>query len=119
MVKPIFDTSKLDQLLAHRSRRNETERQELLKKVLQWLNQHGTQYGIRKAYIFGSLTQAHQFHRNSDIDLAIEQTNPATFFSVIGYISEAMGRDVDLIQLDKCHFADRIRQAGIQWTAID
>jgi uncharacterized protein len=112
-----FNTSKLDQVLCDRSLQNERERQNLLQKVVKWLDKYGLQYGIQTAYIFGSLSQSQRFHQESDIDIAVEQINPDDFFAVIGFISEAMGRDVDVIELYKCHFSDRIRQTGIRWTA--
>ena len=114
-----FSTSKLDQILGDRSLQNEKERQDLLQKVVEWLNKHGLQYGIQTAYIFGSLTQPQRFHQNSDIDIAVEQINADDFCAVIGFISEAMGRDVDVVELHKCHFGDRIRQTGIRWTATN
>lgn len=114
-----FNTSKLDEILCDRSLQNERERQALLQKILEWLDKNGLQYGIQTAYIFGSLTQPQRFHQNSDIDIAVEQINPDDFFAVIGFISETMGRDVDIVELRRCHFGDRIRQTGIQWTATN
>jgi hypothetical protein len=111
-----FSTSRLDQILGDRSLQNERERQDLLRKVMKWLDEYGLQHGIQTAYIFGSLTRPQRFHQNSDIDIAVEQINPDDFFSVISFISEATEREVDVIELNKCHFANRIRQSGILWT---
>jgi predicted nucleotidyltransferase len=113
------NTTKLDRILGDRSLQNEKERQKLLQKVIEWLDKHGLPYGIQTAYIFGSLTQPQRFHQNSDIDIAVEQINLDDFFAVIGFVSEATGRDVDVIELNKCHFGDRIRQTGIRWTATN
>lgn len=114
-----FSTAKLDQLLEERSRRDEAERQALVDKVLRWLDVHGTQCGIRKAYLFGSLAQPYRFHQQSDIDIAIQPDRPIDLFALMGTISELTGRDVDLIELEKSHFAHRIRQTGIEWIATD
>lgn len=114
-----YDTSELDKMLANRSAQNEIERQQLLENVLLWLDQYGPRHGIQSAYIFGSLVQPGRFHQNSDIDIAVEHVNAEVFFSVISLISEAMGRDVDVIELSKCPFENRIRQAGIQWIATN
>ena len=111
-----FSTSRLDQILGDRRLQNEQERQILLKKTLNWLDKFGPEYGIQKAYIFGSLTQPQRFNTQSDIDIAVEQINLDDFFSVISLISEATEREVDVIELNKCHFANRIRQSGILWT---
>jgi uncharacterized protein len=111
-----FSTSRLDQILGDRDLQVEKERQQLLNKTLNWLDKFGPQYGIQKAYIFGSLIQSKRFNPQSDIDIAVEQINPDDFFSVISLISEATEREVDVIELNKCHFANRIRQSGILWT---
>lgn len=111
-----FSTFKLDQVLADQNLQIEEERQFLLKKTLDWLDEFGSWYGIQKAYIFGSLTQPQKFNQQSDIDIAVEQVNPDDLFSVISFISEATGRDVDVIEINKCHFANHIRQTGILWT---
>ncbi|APB33961.1 signal peptidase II [Gloeomargarita lithophora Alchichica-D10] len=114
-----FNTSKLDQILGDRALQNEEERQDLLQKIMKWLDKNGLEYGIYTAYIFGSLTQPQKFHHNSDIDIAVEQINPDDFFAVIGLLSETMGRNVDIIEVDKCHFGNRIKQAGIRWTVTN
>ncbi len=111
-----FSTSKLDQSLSDRRLKNEQNRQELLLKTQKWLDQYGKQYNIYCAYIFGSVTRPHRFNRQSDIDVAVETINPDDFFIVISLLSEYLERDVDLIQLKHCHFAERIRQTGLRWT---
>ena len=116
-MKPSFSTERLDRILADRGLQIEKERQSLLHKTLNWLDKFGSNYGISKAYIFGSLTQPKRFNRQSDIDIAVEQINPDDYFSVISFMFEAMGREVDVIEINKCHFANQIRQTGIVWTA--
>lgn len=111
-----FSTAYLDQTLAKQRSQLEAERQHLLSKVMDWLDQFGPQYGIKEAYVFGSLTCSNQFTHRSDIDIAVETINWEDFFSIIGWLSEATGREVDLIPLEKCHFANRVRERGIKWT---
>ena len=78
-----FNISKLDQLLEERSKCDEAERQALVDKVLQWLDVHGMQCGIRKAYLFGSLARPNRFHQQSDIDIAIQSDHPVDLFALI------------------------------------
>jgi len=111
-----FQTRYLDQVIANQRSQLEKERQNLLNKTIDWLDKYASQYGIEQAYIFGSLTCQNQFTHESDIDMAIEITNEDNFFSVMGSISEATGREVDIIPLNNCHFAHRIRERGIKWT---
>ena len=111
-----FQTTYLDQILAKQRSQLEQERQKLLKKTIPWLDSYGSRYGIKQAYIFGSITRENQFNKDSDIDIAVEITNADNLFPLIGFISEATEREVDLIQLNNCHFANRIRERGIKWT---
>ncbi|MGL4502622.1 MAG: nucleotidyltransferase family protein, partial [Planktothrix sp.] len=107
----------LDKALTEKRLRLEQERQTLLNQTLQWLDEFGANYGIKKAYIFGSVTRPYKFHDQSDIDIAVEQINAKDFCSVIGFISEALAREVDVVPLNQCHFANRIREQGIVWIA--
>lgn len=116
MSKTPFNTAKLDEILLNKRFQQEKERQLLLNKTLEWLEEFGAKYGIKQAYIFGSVTESNRFHDQSDIDVAVEQVNPEYFFSAISVLSEHLGRDVDIIRLNQCHFANRIRQQGIPWT---
>jgi hypothetical protein len=110
-------TNLLDQLIQQQRDRNERERLRLLQKVQQWLDQYGSEYGIQKAFIFGSATRPGHFHNDSDVDIAVEQIDGDRYFSAISYLSTHLERHVDLIELNKCHFEHRIRETGIVWTA--
>ena len=112
----LFSTTKLDLIIAEKRLKLETQRQSLMTKTCQWLDEFAIEYGITQAYIFGSVTRAGKFHHNSDIDLAVETINPEKHYLAISLLSTYLERDVDLIKLDSCHFAHRIRQTGILWT---
>ena len=112
----IFSTERLDRALADRRIELEQERQKLIIKIKQWLEEFATEYGISKAYIFGSVTKKGKFHQNSDVDIAIEDIYPEKYCLAISLLSTYLERDVDLIKLDQCHFSHRIRQTGILWT---
>lgn len=111
-----FDTYILDNWIAERDTKLEQERQATFAKVIQWLEELGGSHGIHRAYLFGSLIRPGKFKQTSDIDIAVEEMNPEDFFNAMSLLSTATGREVDLIELKKCHFADRIRQRGVLWT---
>ncbi|MEG3436474.1 nucleotidyltransferase domain-containing protein [Pannus brasiliensis CCIBt3594] len=111
-----FSTSDLDEIIADRRERRERERQFLLERAKQWLDEFSDEYGIETAYLFGSVTRPYRFHDDSDVDLAVEQIDMEGYFTAISELSTYLERDVDIIQLDRCFFADRIRQTGILWT---
>ncbi len=111
-----FSTHKLDKVLGDRRKKLEAERQQILNKTKQWLDNNAPKYGINQAYIFGSLISPGKFHQDSDVDLAVEQINAEDYFSVISLLSTYLEREVDILLLKQCHFAHRICQQGILWT---
>ena len=111
-----FDTSVLDEAKAQRSDRLENERQRLLAQTISLLNSHADRYGIRSAYIFGSLVRPRRFHERSDVDIAIETSRPELLTEAIGRFSSLLQRDVDLVDFATVPFAARIRREGMLWT---
>ncbi|RME41336.1 MAG: nucleotidyltransferase domain-containing protein [Caldilineae bacterium] len=111
-----FDTSLRDAALARRRAELERMRKTLLKETQRALESLGPRYGIRRAYIFGSLVAPGRFGPLSDVDIAVEQIDPRQLTEAIGEFSMQLGRRVDLIELEKCHFAHRIREKGLLWT---
>ncbi len=112
-----FPTPLLDARLAKQKVANEQARQQLLQETLHWLSDHASKYGIQNGYVFGSVTQGNRFHQNSDIDLAVETHKTGDICGLMGALSMHLNRDVDLIPLDQCHFAEKIRQVGLPWKA--
>ncbi len=111
-----YDTSVLDKAIAEKRARWERERQATLEHVLQWLDAHGADLGLRQAYVFGSLARTGRFNDCSDVDFAVEKISAEGFFDLMAALSSELDRDVDLVELTKCHFAHRIRQEGVRWT---
>jgi hypothetical protein len=88
-----FDTSLLDQAIARRREQWET---------------------LRRA----RLDEVGRFTDHSDIDVAVVMPSER-FFDLAAELSRALHTDVDLIPLDRCHFADKIRREGVRWTQSD
>ena len=114
-----FPTPLLDARLAREKEQNEAARLQLLDLALQWLRTHGTTYGITHGYIFGSVTKPGHFTQNSDIDLAVDTWETGNICGLMGYLSLHLNRDVDVVPLDQCHFADKIRRLGMPWSVND
>ncbi|EAZ91796.1 nucleotidyltransferase family protein [Crocosphaera chwakensis] len=110
-----FSSEKLDKIISDRRLKLEKERQLILKKTQKWLDKYASDYGIKKAYIFGSVTYPNKFHQDSDVDLAVEEINPEKHFLAISLLSTYLEREVDIIKLNQCHFANRICEKGILW----
>ena len=114
-----FPTPLLDARLAREKEQNERERQQLLPLALAWLQAHGLDYGISRGYLFGSVTQPGRFTQSSDIEIAVDTWETGNIFGLMGYLSLYLNRDVDVIPLDQCHFADKIRRLGMPWSVND
>ena len=115
----MFDTSLLDQAWAEQKSRWEWERQSLLKRLRQWLDVHGAQYNVERAYIFGSLATPNRFNDLSDIDLAVTAAASDRILALMAALARALGREVDVVILSQCHFAQKIRREGMLWTPSD
>ncbi|MEB3337724.1 MAG: nucleotidyltransferase domain-containing protein [Leptolyngbyaceae bacterium] len=111
-----YPTPILDRALAARRQHNEQQRLETVDRVIAWLESAGQRYGIDRAYLFGSMIRPYRFMDRSDVDVAVEAMDAEQFFQAMAELSEQVERDVDLVELSKCPFADRIRQQGVLWT---
>lgn len=117
MMQPTFPTPLLDKKLVQIRLQNEAERKHLLQEALSWLQQNAARFGVEQGYLFGSVTQEGNFSQRSDLDLAIESLKEGDPFGLMSYLSLHLNREVDLVPLDRCHFADKIRRTGILWNA--
>jgi hypothetical protein len=116
MGKPSFPTPILDRKLAQQRQQWEGDRQHLLQAALIWLQDNADQFGIRQGYLFGSILRAGRFSSRSDVDIAVDSLNQGDPFGLGSYLSLHLNRDVDVVPLDQCHFADKIRQTGMLWS---
>ena len=113
-----YPTPLLDARLAREKKRNEENRQQLLNETIAWLTHNSSKYGVSKGYIFGSVTVPGKFTARSDIDIAVETHKTGDICALMGDLSMQIMKDVDVVPLDQCHFAAKIRREGIRWSAI-
>lgn len=105
----------LDKYLTDIERKKERKRQGLLKKTQEVLNTLSSEISFREAYIFGSILKRKKFYLDSDIDIAILGLKDKDFFYVISRVADMLGRDVDIIQLERHPLKDKIIQEGLLW----
>lgn len=55
--------------------------------------------GAREVYVFGSAARG-RLRASSDVDLAVSGLPPERFFRAMGEAADALGRDLDLVDLD-------------------
>ena len=56
--------------------------------------------GAKEVYVFGSASKG-RMRPNSDIDMAVSGLPPEVFFRAMAKASRALGRPIDLIDLDE------------------
>ena len=110
------DISRWKQGLQKKTQEQERIRQEVLQSVYQALNQLSEEYSWDEAFIFGSVTRPGKFSDVSDIDIGIQGLNRFLLYQFVGKISMLLDRDVDVVRLEECRFAEKIMNRGIRWT---
>jgi predicted nucleotidyltransferase len=56
--------------------------------------------GAKEVYVFGSASKG-KMGPHSDVDMAVSGLPPEVFFRAMGIASRALGRQVDLVDLDE------------------
>ena len=77
-----------------------------MSKTLSWLGS--------SAYITGSLIVPERFHAQSDIDIAVSGLTHQNYFSFMAKIQEYLDRQVEVIELENCRFAQKILDTGLK-----
>lgn len=108
-------TELLEKYLKKIEQKKEQRRIELLKKILVALNKLSKEISFKKAYIFGSILKRKRFYYDSDIDIAIFGLKDKDFFYFISRATRMLGRDVDVVQLEKHRLKDKIIKEGLLW----
>ncbi len=100
-------------------RKKADERERLRKRVLEEVFRaiDKLSRGVRfeEAYIFGSVTRPYQFGESSDIDIAFKGLDRDKLFSTIGFLSNELKRDVNVVPIEDLHFKDKLLREGIRW----
>jgi predicted nucleotidyltransferase len=94
----------------------EKERKATLRQVQTALKTLAKDYSWDELYIFGSVLKAGRFSGKSDVDIAVKGLNKFKHYSFVGEISALLGREVDVIRLEDCHFSDSIVSRGMKYS---
>lgn len=105
----------LDEYLKKIEQKKEERRLELLQKTKDALNSLYNERPFKKAYIFGSILKKKKFYYDSDIDIAIFGLKDKDFFYFMSRASDLLGRDVDIVQLERHRLKSRIIKEGLLW----
>ncbi len=108
-----FDNRVLDRAIRERRNRLEEERRRLLSRVMEALRDIKDRFGIKEAYIVGSLLDSRRWAEFSDVDVAVAGAS-GHILDIMGQLEEATGKEVDVIDLDRHPNAEAIRVRGLK-----
>src|SRR5438552_2836764 len=105
-------------LVQERDARRAREREQVRLSVRARLHEAlGSLCPGRAVFVFGSITRAGKFYRQSDIDLALEQLPEGlSHYALIGLLEEGMGRSIDLLLLGETRLREKILAEAERWT---
>ena len=109
-----FNTDVLDRALARKRREREALRVAVQARALELLDESPVE--LDEAILFGSVVRPGRFDARSDIDIAVPDLEPRDFFTLMGHLEEGLEREITLVPLKTCHFADSIRRTGLRWS---
>ena len=72
-------------------------------------------YQWDEIYLFGSITKPERFSQRSDVDIGIKGLNKYQHYRFISDFSGLLEREVDVVRLEDCPFAEAIVKRGIKW----
>ncbi len=109
----MFETDVLDRALKSRRGQRNRERVALIDQVASALHVCREKYGVREAFIVGSLLYFYRWDHKSDVDVAIGGASERVL-DVMKVIEDVVERDVDVIDLDLHMSADLFREKGMK-----
>jgi len=115
MVKTVFQTDLLDEILKRKELQREKDRCEMINKILNVLPELSEKYGFEQASLFGSLVCRGRFTKKSDIDMAVSGLPKKLYFKLLCELSGILGREVDLVEMVHLRFSEKVLRGGIVW----
>ena len=109
-----FKTDVLDRALERQRMEREKLRLAVQARALRLLDE--SPVDLDEAILFGSVVRPGRFSDRSDVDIAVPDLEPRAYFALMGHLEEGLEREIDLVSIDTCHFADSIRRMGLRWT---
>lgn len=109
-----FSTHILEELEKRKIDKLETKRKEILHLSIDVLKKYFSPLHVKSLYITGSLLVPCRFRSKSDIDIAVEGLSSEKYFQAIFELSELLSRQVEIIELEHCRFADKIIKSGLK-----
>jgi len=110
-----FDISIWRRALIENRHARERQRRHTVNKVWNAIEQLSHTYQWDDLYVFGSATKLERFSELSDIDIGIAGLDKLLHYRFIADLSRLIEKEVDVVRVEDCSFADAIRTRGIRW----
>lgn len=114
-----FSTKLVDEAINRKRNEDEERRLQCIERLFDILERLSKKVFFNEAYIFGSLTKPHRFSKYSDIDIGFIGLHDVDFIKTISFISNKIGLEVDVVQLEGHRLAKKIMREGIRWAKKD
>lgn len=111
-----FDVEEAKKYLASKEKKEKEEREEERKKCLEKtlaVLKNEFENSETEVYLVGSITRPFAFTRQSDIDIVIKNYH-GFLFDLWPKLENAIGRTVEVILFEQCHFADFVLKEGLK-----
>jgi predicted nucleotidyltransferase len=106
----------IDKVIENKKADREEKRLQTLFALKEILSDLAPKYDFSRAYIFGSVVKKGRFRYESDVDIAVFDLKNENFFRLMSDISNSLGREVDLYQIEIDEFLRKtIEETGILW----
>ncbi len=115
-TRAIKYASYVREAIEEKRNKNEQLRKKILSNIFDALDKLYKMVNFDEAFLFGSVTNPYSFYETSDIDIGFLNLKDEDFFLSISFLSEVIGRDVDILQLESTRrLKERILKDGIRW----
>lgn len=96
-----------------RRKQRELERENLICRVKEAIQQVAPSFPVEKVFLYGSILTGH-WRPDSDIDIVVEgRLSPEEFFALWRELDRRLDEKVDLRELEKLPFRERVKSRGV------
>ncbi len=109
-----YSTKLLEEIYERKRINLEQKRIKLLEKCKKVCIKYFSQMEVNELYITGSLIVSGKFSERSDIDIAVSGLHAELYFKTISELEDKLERKVEIIELENCKFAEKIKTTGLK-----
>lgn len=108
-----YDISLWEEIQKIKLDKREKRRKEKLQEAISLLKKYFKNKTVDEVFIVGSILQKNKFYEFSDIDIAVLGLKE-NYFRTLSELEDLLNMQVDLIELEKCHFKEKLLESFIK-----